>query len=844
MISNSRYWLQKYELSLTTATSSTVSRRQQDAAKLPDFLYAAKYWDLHLNAAGGFDQVSPELQAKINSLFMNPDVYLNWVRAADSDDQHEDNEWSKVFVECEAPIHRASFMGLVRTVESLLAEGAEPLEPCMCSHPAWREAPELNSLGVAARFGNLDLLQLFLDKGLPLEYDNVREILIHLDQGKAGKARLTQVLQTLLDQGLLRDQPTDDNGTISEWLIADTLTNETSAVEIMNVFLDWSTVSTPITDSHLAFAICEVSSDSLARLLFERCDVQIPDEVFHRLDSFVDPVKTAGLAYLALERPNELPITETLVELFAREESPKVMEFILHNQKENVRVTQYVLEAAAANRRDGNMLRLLWPVRDADTEVYEQMLLNAAHNTPHQIDYLSLLLQEVEPDSLSTETIETIVFDAIEHAQDGVALLRMLLSLPSFSLPISHNMFEWICSCPGAVEMIKLLQEEKGIDVPVTESIIFTAMASGEQGPSLIKYLAQLSSEPVPVTWPILFAAVQNLKKGAEILQPLVPDAPDILFTDDLFAWASRKGNRDALAVLLDQKRREPPIEEILNSILGPEDDPSGHVLHLLLERNLVKVDEHVVEKLSENFRCLDILLSWKPDCPLNHSVLMRAAEDPRSMRKVMATPQGASLSIPDDVVTAAVVHCQVDVLQVILNRQGSLPIAKKILWEAADHLTKVDPNMLLSFLGRQPESLLTEFWQDIWRDDSFPPGARRFVLIPYLKKTRSNVTEEMLEVCSNSDRNEYDFGRFVTDFLCESNEISDPPATERAAEVIAEKCNSETVRIFLFHTQAPSYGQCDKGSGEKSTFRQGGGGVIFGGEEGLDLALQCVFIE
>ncbi|KAJ5661097.1 uncharacterized protein N7484_000469 [Penicillium longicatenatum] len=49
---------------------------QAGAEKNLPFLYAAKHWNTHMNAAGGIDQLSPDLQAKINRLFTGSNVYI------------------------------------------------------------------------------------------------------------------------------------------------------------------------------------------------------------------------------------------------------------------------------------------------------------------------------------------------------------------------------------------------------------------------------------------------------------------------------------------------------------------------------------------------------------------------------------------------------------------------------------------------------------------------------------------------------------------------------------------------------------------------------------------------
>ncbi|KAJ5635470.1 uncharacterized protein N7484_008783 [Penicillium longicatenatum] len=796
---------------------------EKKALELPHFLYAAKHWDYHLAAAGGFDKMSPELQVKINRLFTDSEVYVNWVRGADSDDwharnewsrvfstieepdEHADNEWSKVFSECEGPIHRASVMGLVHTVDALLQQGADPLEPYTCSHPEWRKAEILSSFGIAARVGNLDILQSLLDKRLPLEKQSVVDILRYIDYRRAGKAKLAQILQTLLDQDLLRDKLIDAPDTISDLAIWATLQNKISVTEIMNVFLCWSSISIPITDSLVAHSITTMPSASLTKLLFEKCDIRVPPEVVEDLEQGSPFKSTASLTYLALERPHELPVSDGLVKAFARYEDTKVMKFLLETQKEHIHVTNDVLRHAAANPREGDMLDLLWPLRDPGTLIDEFLLMDAASNQTHQYEYLSRLLHEMELDlSLSPDFgrhfIETILEADIETGQ-GVETLQMLLDMPNLNLAFTEETFQAICQHPKAVEMMDILKE-RGINVPLTELIVAKSIANETRGLELFNYLVQISTEPLKITDMTILGAAANPKAGAEIFRKLVQAAPDSAFTDNLFQEIVDAGHANALAGLLDQKRREPPLEMILEELASPSQGvTSADMLEVLLERDLVKADEHTVEMLSRNFHCLRTLLSWNRHVTINQNALMEAVGDLRSIRLVMAAQEN-HVEIPDDALRLAIINRNLEVLEAIIIRQESL--ADKIIWLAAEN-GELSEGQQLWLLQRPSESWLKGFWQHTWRDPDFPAPFRACLLIAYLLNTKEKVTEDLLEECSydSEDGENYGFDMLVT-VLCWSDEISDPPATERAAEIIAERCIQEVVLRFLDHTRVP----------------------------------------
>ncbi|KAJ5083803.1 hypothetical protein N7456_013230 [Penicillium angulare] len=76
------------------------------------------------------------------------------------------------------------------------------------------------------------------------------------------------------------------------------------------------------------------------------------------------------------------------------------------------------------------------------------------------------------------------------------------------------------------------------------------------------------------------------------------------------------------MAFLLDQGEENIPIAKMLERIACRGRYSRG-VLQFLLERNLVNIDESVMETLASNFWALGALLSWRPGTPITEKVLM-----------------------------------------------------------------------------------------------------------------------------------------------------------------------------------------------------------------------------
>ncbi|KAJ5362407.1 hypothetical protein N7541_003251 [Penicillium brevicompactum] len=97
---------------------------ESEADERLSFLYAARFWGSHTAALEDIDRSCPDFQAKLDRIFVEPNVYFNWMRVANP------NLWSCDIEElpqtCERPILRASSMGLEQAVHLLLEQGADP----------------------------------------------------------------------------------------------------------------------------------------------------------------------------------------------------------------------------------------------------------------------------------------------------------------------------------------------------------------------------------------------------------------------------------------------------------------------------------------------------------------------------------------------------------------------------------------------------------------------------------------------------------------------------------------------------------------------------------------------
>ncbi|CAG8929162.1 unnamed protein product [Penicillium salamii] len=777
---------------------------QASAESKAPFLYAAKHWNVHMAAAGGFNALSPELQAKINRLFTETNVYLNWIRAAESNYVNID-EWSKLFQECQPPIQRATSLGLVQTVEFLLAQDAD--SSVENSQEAKYSALHLDLAGTlgdentfqfSAKEGQLDVLQTLLNQKLPLERSLVRQILGRINHRKAGGAKLASVLQTMWDQNLLREQSTENSDEIDPSLMERVMMNQNSGLEIVKILLDWQPrISVPIIEEALIAAICW-EKDTLD-LLLERCDdVQISPATLEKLKSgrYDYPFFTEGLALLATKRPNEVPIGDAFFKWFAERLDLEAFKALMQVRKSDVHVTQDVLEAAAGNTKSGNVFGLLWPQREPGVVFTESMLCNAVEDNPQAEEATNFMTQHIDSHlTLSEGTILRL----LDSSEKGLVTLKILLGPlnPGFSL--SERVAEAICAHGDAVEMLSFLAN-KGFDVAMTEGVVSSAALNKAAGPAVMKYLTKIYQKPLPITEQVLIAAAGNDEEGPNVLKIILQDNPSTLPTDRVFEEGCR--NKDTVLLLLGQRQKDPPIKKMINRIaILKWSYTTRDVLQVLLQRNLVNVDESVVETLATNPYALDALLSWKPDSPITEKALIAGSKDLRSMRVLMGVPGGA-LNVTENVLVAIATQSLVSkrVLEVIKSRTGSLDITEKVIRECI----KANRLSIISWLVEQmPESVATEAMWNIWKDTDVKDSTARIrVLMGFLKKTGSRITDSMLQdwPFDPKGKDNYDIG----DILKWIDELPELPSTELTAEIFVERCGNEDTETFWEGKQIP----------------------------------------
>ncbi|KAJ5716680.1 hypothetical protein N7493_008591 [Penicillium malachiteum] len=660
-------WLYLAEKTLDCLLRQTEVLGEENAERQTFLVYAANNWHVHVNYLGDIAQSHPELQDRVHRLFTEPNVYFNWVRIADTDVRPSKIQipWHKVPQECAPSLYQASKMGFTHTMEVLLGQGADPFsEYCLLQNQ-----PPMNSFVVAAKEGQLDVLEFLLKKQFALSQDIVGSILKNIDHRQAGKAKLEGILRMLWNGDLLRQMLPSASDTMKPELSMRAIENVHSGLLIMNVFLDWRPkASIPIPNNLLSAVVQGEFPPKNSGPFLDRCDISLPLTLF---DCEYDNIY--GVTFLVQKRPNGVPLSDNLIEKLAFLGDTQTMKILLQHRKQDFRVTQSVLKEAAGNAFTG-MLSLLWPYRDPGVNVDDEMISYTAGNVPGAQADLCFLLEQRESNSpISDEALLTV----LEFCYDGVTTLKMLWEYMPPSVLVSPTLFEVIARHRNAMEMFELLMENSNCSIQVTDNLVENVAANN---PSVINYLAQLHKRPLPVTRHALLASTRFRDNG-DSLKTLLHYAPDATLSDELFETACY--NKGAMEVLLDHRKRNPPIGKILKQI-GSTYSPSAGIVELLLKRNLVDVDEWMVETFAGTSKNLKVLLSHRPDARIRHKAILRAACSVEPMRLILDAKEN-NLPITEDIMLAAARSGKA-VLKAILYRRGSLLVTEKVIGEACAH--------------------------------------------------------------------------------------------------------------------------------------------------------------
>ncbi|KAJ5626764.1 hypothetical protein N7528_004191 [Penicillium herquei] len=165
----------------------------KEALENPFFVHAARYWNIYVAALRDSDPLWCDLQPKVNRLFTEPELYLNWTYVLDFYSQNLPFEYANIhFGNPEnQPIQVASRMGFAQTVEELLDRGADTEAIGGASYSPY-------ALCVASGEGHEAVVRILLNRGANVNTGEEQQSTALIAASRGGHKRIVQIL---LDHG-------------------------------------------------------------------------------------------------------------------------------------------------------------------------------------------------------------------------------------------------------------------------------------------------------------------------------------------------------------------------------------------------------------------------------------------------------------------------------------------------------------------------------------------------------------------------------------------------------------------------------------------------------------------
>jgi hypothetical protein len=296
--------------------------------------------------------------------------------------------------------------------------------------------------------------------------------------------------------------------------------------------------STYIYQGHRSIGKREMVTSLTGRL---RENIQIAEEVVvQAAGSF-----GKGLMALLLDlKKDNVPVTEAVVEAAAGNASSgkEVMALLLDQRGDEVKITEEVIKAVARNYNE-KVMALLLDRRDDEVKITEEVIKAVAWNYNEKV--MALLLDRRGDEVKITE--EVVKAAAMNIREEVMALL---LSQRGEEVKITEEVIKAVAgNASSGKEVMALLLDQRGDEVKITEEVV--KAAAGNYRPKVMALLLSQRGHEVNITEEVLKEAASNECASYEMVQ-LLYRTVSINVTVGVIEAAATSGQEQVLR-LLDQ---------------------------------------------------------------------------------------------------------------------------------------------------------------------------------------------------------------------------------------------------------------------------------------------------
>ena len=257
------------------------------------------------------------------------------------------------------------------------------------------------------------------------------------------------------------------------------------------------------------------------------------------------------------QRGDRIKVTEAVVQAAAMYGNGDLMALLLDRRGDEIQITEAVVQGAASNK-GGNgvgVMTILFDRRPGEVTVTEA-ILQAAINRNWNEEIMATLLKRW--DGWNSRNLESAV-ETIIRAQKNVSeFTKLILDIRGGEFKISEAILRQVArSSSKAKRTMELLLDRRGNEIKITETLV-EAAAENPRGEAVMKLLLDRRGDEIKITESIIEAVAAN-RRGGPIMKLLLDRRDDeIKITESVIEAAARNAmGKFVMKLLLDRRGNE-----------------------------------------------------------------------------------------------------------------------------------------------------------------------------------------------------------------------------------------------------------------------------------------------
>lgn len=516
---------------------------------------------------------------------------------------------------------------------------------------------------------------------------------------------------------------------ITEDILIAVAENNSCGLDTMKLLLDRRPKEVKITERVMkAAARSQSNSELISLLLKERGDeIRINENIAKAAAANLNG--RLAMALLLEKRGREFQITEDVVKAAAGNSSSDVIAFLLEKYGSQIKITEEVIKAAAGSYFK-EAVGLVLEKCENEVKVTEDIIKAAVRGSINCTSVMTMLFEKY---GSKIEITEDVVITAAGNDYNTAPILTLLLRKSNVKITERITKAMAKNSTCGRAMMIWLL-EKYGSDIEITEDVVIAAAENRDNSRAVLALLFQKRGGEIKITEKIVKAAARNSR--AALLFLLDKFESEIQITESIVKAAAKnlRSSRAVILLLLQRFGETIRITEDVVLAAVREGKRNRSVMQLLFKErgSDIKITEQVMKAAVKNNRGITALLLEEraDEVEITEDILIAAAGNMFDGEEVMDLLLDKRLSdvsalVRDSVCLAAAASGQQNVLKLLCNRHGFLPLRKEwvaiaAFFNAAKDGDVAAVNRLLKE-GVEPDvknadtTLITPLWAAAW---------------------------------------------------------------------------------------------------------------------------------